>query len=54
LHTAGGLKTRLEGSLTAAETPACAGLGENTRDQQTLTIAPDVVLSIPGILYGKR
>ena len=27
------LKPRLQGSQTAAETPTCAGVGENTRDQ---------------------
>ncbi len=47
------LKPRLEGSLTAAQTPACAGLGENTRDHQTLTIAPDLVRVSPVFFTGR-
>ena len=47
------LKPRLEGCLTAADTPACAGLGENTRDHQTLTIAPDLVRVSPVFFTGE-
>jgi|GEM_PF-1497327 hypothetical protein len=47
------LKPRLEGSLTAAKTPTCAGLGENTRYQQTLTIAPDLARVSPVFFTGE-
>jgi hypothetical protein len=47
------LTPRLEGGLTAAKTPACAGLGENTRYQQTLTVAPDLVRVSPVFFTGE-
>jgi hypothetical protein len=46
------LKPRLEGSLRAAETPACAGSRENTRDEQTPTITPDLARVSPVFLTG--